>query len=272
LVVVTATAEELLGSSVDGTSAQPGSSAQKSKFELARQGHDALFKLNKDDAQYVDGRIRELATKKIVPKTKGTQNGLAIGAHVRRGDRHPLEFQYRDSYVPLNLFAEAARNLIDERFAADKAAKQHSFMIMASDDPMVYESLDFTGSSRAQERIKLANKPVVQHPNPDRHVMRKYIDESFGWEGGFFAAMFWNLGQPSASASSAIKPPSAETIRLRSLVGRAYMMDLAVLADASDFVLCTASAVGCRLLAVMMGWDSAMTKGNWINIDAGAQW
>ncbi len=50
------------------------------------------------------------------------------------------------------------------------------------------------------------------------------------------------------------------------------MMDLAVLADASDAIICTASAVGCRLLAVMMGWESAMEMGNWVNIDGDYRW
>jgi hypothetical protein len=50
------------------------------------------------------------------------------------------------------------------------------------------------------------------------------------------------------------------------------MMDLAVISEASDAVVCTVSAVGCRLLAVMMGWQSAMEEGNWVNIDGGYGW
>jgi hypothetical protein len=111
--------------------------------------------------------------------------------------------------------------------------------------------------------------------------MHKFVDETFGWEGGFFAAMFWNLGMSSLSAASAaaaasqarpVPPPSSEMMRLRSLVGRAYMMDLAVLADASDVVICTVSAMGCRLMAVMMGWESAIEKGRWVNIDGEFGW
>ncbi|KAK5663494.1 hypothetical protein OQA88_3924 [Cercophora sp. LCS_1] len=287
LIATTATAHVLFsGLGYNPDAPEPlDQTNQKAEFALARRGHDALFRLNKDDAEYVEHRSRDLMAKRIVPRTKGTQNGVSIGAHIRRGDRHPLEYQYRDSYIPLNKYADAARNMIENKFnhagafgTEDRAAKEHSFLILASDDPVVHESAELTGSSPAQDRIKLASKQAVEAPTPDRHIMRKFVDENFGWEGGFFAPMFWNLGTASTSAANTARSPggqpvlSPETTRLRSLVGRAYMMDLAVLADTSDAIVCTASAAGCRLLAVMMGWESAMENGNWVNIDAGARW
>lgn len=292
-------------------------SARKPAFALARKGHDALFHLNKDDAQYVDARVRDLLSKRIVPKTKGKQNGIAVGLHIRRGDRHPFEYQYRDSYTPLEKYTETAQSLIADRFShsegsADSAsAKEYSFLVVASDDPMVYENSEaMRGETKgsmypAQDRIRLASKQAIQKANPqDKSVMHKFAEEAFGWEGGFFSAMFWNLGMGSAAKSNAntnavnmakagsaaaalsdgMEPktspanfaapslPSQETLRLRSLVGRAYMMDLAVLSDVSDAIVCTVSSVGCRLLAVMLGWDSAVERGNWVNIDGGYGW
>ncbi|KAL0469035.1 hypothetical protein QR685DRAFT_445931 [Neurospora intermedia] len=286
LVVSTWTAIDLFGELlVGGSSDDPlerlKPSVQKKMFNLARLGHDALFRLNKDDNVYVDNRVRDLMARRIVPKTKGKQNGLAIGIHVRRGDRHPFEYQYRSSYMPVNIYAETAREILEDKFnhtgphrAEDAVAKSHSLMILASDDPMIYQATELKGATLAQERIKLAAKQEMKQPELDRNVMHKFHDEAFGWEGGFFSAMFWNLGQSSSNADVEAhkKSPSADAIRLRSLVGRAYMMDLAVLADASDVVICTVSAVGCRLLAVMMGWESAMEKGNWVNIDGGYGW
>ncbi|KAK3329429.1 hypothetical protein B0H66DRAFT_24479 [Apodospora peruviana] len=318
LVVTAATASEIFLGLVPTTSgrsngagpAEPplAPSARKTVFALARQGHDALFRLNREDSNYVDNRARELTAKRIIPKTKGKQNGLAVGVHVRRGDRHPFEYQYRDSYMPLNTYTDAVWELIEDRFshsgplgggAEDVAAKEHSFIVLASDDPMIYESNEVMGvlpTFPAQDRIRLASKQAIQDANgpPDKHVMRKFVDETFGWEGGFFAAMFWNLGMGGAASrtnantnaanmakaaelsrlSTATTPsqPSAETIRLRSLVGRAYMMDLAVVAEVSDVVVCTVSALGCRLLAVMMGWENAMEKGGWVNVDGGYDW
>jgi len=277
------------GSLTTAADPQPESHDQplrKTQFSLARRGYEALFRINKEDNDYVDARVRELLAKRIVPKSKGQRSGLAVGVHARRGDRHPLEYQYRHSYMPLNLYGDTARELIEAKFnhsgpfgGEDKAAKEHSIVVLASDDPMVYESAELAGASRAQERIKLASKQTVQKAAPDRSVLHKFVDEAFGWEGGFFAAMFWNLGVSTAHAAGSTgggggggTASSAETLRLRSLVGRAYMMDLAVLADASDVIVCTVSAVGCRLLAVMMGWESAIEEGNWVNIDGGYGW
>ncbi|KAH8910854.1 hypothetical protein BR93DRAFT_989382 [Coniochaeta sp. PMI_546] len=297
LIVSSSTVAELLGDFGDLAISEttPEASTQKTMFLLARQGHDALFRLNREDGDYVESRSRELLARRITPRSKGAQNGLAIGVHVRRGDRHPLEYQYRDSYIPTNTYAETARELLEKRFdrsgpqhgGEDGAAKQHSFVVLASDDPTVYEADEFRsggGASaaaavlRAQERIKLASKAAIQRAQPDKHVMRKFVDETFGWEGGFFAPMFKHLGSSAAGAGAEAggkRGPagaSAEAMRLRSLVGRAYVMDLAVLAEVSDVVVCTVSATGCRLLAVMMGWESAMEAGNWVNVDGRYRW
>ncbi|KAK4136519.1 hypothetical protein BT67DRAFT_182134 [Trichocladium antarcticum] len=283
LVASAATMDELFGSlaeTADPPSESHDRAVRKTQFKLARKGYEALSRLNSEDGDYVDARARELMAKRTVPTSNGPRNGLAVGVHVRRGDLRPLEFQYRHSYMPLNLYSDAARGVIESRFnhsgpsgGEDAAAKAHSLVVLASDDPMVYESAELAGASRAQERIKLASKQHVLRANPDKSVMHRFVDESFGWEGGFFAAMFWNLGVSKAHADAVGDGgPSAETRRLRSLVGRAYMMDLTVLARASDVVVCGVSAAGCRLLAVMMGWESAVEEGNWVNVDGGYGW
>ena len=88
--------------------------------------------------------------------------------------------------------------------------------------------------------------------------------------------MFWSLGRASSTAAVELLdsrlPPSAETLRLRELVGRAYVMDLAVLGQASDRLVCTVSSMGCKILAVMMGWEGAVVKGGWVNIDGDFEW
>lgn len=284
LVVSPTTFADIIGGFGGGLQASlpVESSVQENMFGLARQGYVALFKLNKEDGEYVESRVKTLRARRVVPKSKGKQDGMAIGVHVRRGDLHPLEYQYRYSYMPLNVYAETARLLQEDKYnhtgpngEEDKVAKHHSLVVLASDDPTVYESDEFSMANRAQERIKLASKAASNQGEPDRRVMRKFVDENFGWEGGFFAPMFWNLGlgsSGSGKSSSSAPLPSDETIRLRSLIGRAYMMDLAVLAEASDVVVCTVSAAGCRLLAVMMGWENAVEKGNWVNIDGRYAW
>ncbi len=137
------------------------------------------------------------------------------------------------------MYTERAREIVNSTYYGDEpisseVSKGHSMIVVASDDPLVYESGDFAGAARAQDQIRLASKSAIQQANPDRSAMHKFVDETFGWEGGFFAAMFWNLGVSTPSATNAGRappetgalPPSAETIQLRSLLGRAYMLDL----------------------------------------------
>src|SRR3569833_672173 len=286
LVVTTDTASDVLGGAGAGD-LPDGFSDKKAVFDLIREGYRELFLLNHEDAKYVSRRVADLRVKTRIPGAVGKE-GKVIGMHVRRGDRHPYEFQYRDSYIPMNLYTERAREMLNDSFFADgpiasEMQKGHSMTIVASDDPTVYEADEFAGSARAQEQIRLASKAAAaagarDAADLDRGVMHKFVDETVGWEGGFFAAMFWNLGLSSLGAANAAKAPalmlapSEETMRLRSLIGRAYMMDLAVLAEASNVVICTVSAMGCRLLAIMMGWEAAVDEGNWGNIDGDYEW
>ncbi|KAF2434986.1 hypothetical protein EJ08DRAFT_668022 [Tothia fuscella] len=66
-------------------------------------------------------------------------------------------------------------------------------------------------------------------------------------------------------------PPGMTALAMRQMVGRAYLLDLAVLGQ-SDAVVCGVSAGGCRILAVMMGWDRAIAQGMWRNVDGGFGW
>ncbi|KAI1828144.1 hypothetical protein F4861DRAFT_245306 [Xylaria intraflava] len=288
LVVSAATARETFGTSFNAeyeNLKKVDVNRERPIYDLARTGYEALFHLNTDDRTYVDGRVKELKEKASVPR--GNYNdGTIIGAHIRQGDLHPLEYEYNGAYIPLDQYAQKYRGLIEERHnfstplgGEDVVAKQHSFMIVASDNPDVYEADEIQGSLRAQEQIKLAGKPDKEPKAPERSFMHKFVDEEFGWEGGFFGSMFWNLGQATSHNAVTVKgesteanPPSADVARLRGLIGRAYIMDLAVLGEASDAVICTISAMGCRLLAVIMGWDKAMARGNWVNIDGNYLW
>jgi hypothetical protein len=136
----------------------------------------------------------------------------------------------------------------------------------------------------AQERIRLATKGAVQDATLDHHMLHDFIDESFGWERGFFASMFRNPGvarkNNAANAPGGVQlddvnagarfmaPPFEETLQLRNFI----VMDLAVLAESSDKVVCAVSAMGCRLLAVMMGGESAIQQGNWVNVHEDCSW
>ncbi|KAF5878724.1 uncharacterized protein Bfra_000891 [Botrytis fragariae] len=259
---------------------------QKPIFEMARLGYEALFHLSDDDNKYVDSRAGEFSAKsKLDPSNQ--QDGMVIGIHVRHGDRRPYEFQYKDSYIPLTVYSDKAHMLINEKFnhslpngEHDTLAKMASALVIASDDPDVYDSEEFKDVSRAQEQIRLASKNALDAaaPKPNTPGPRKFVDDTVGWEGGFYAGMFWSLGKPSGTPKTAVEtpdttlPPTTEALRLRELVGRAYLMDLAVLGKASDKIVCTVSATGCRLLAVMMGWEKAIDQGGFVNVDGNFNW
>lgn len=276
---------------------------QQPIFDLARAGYEALYSLTEPDASYVESRVTEFQNK---TESSGGETGLVIGIHVRHGDRHPMEFQYRDSYIPLNRYSDAARDLLYTTFNAsgpdggeDLAAEMHSLLVIASDDPNVYEAVEFSHSPRAQDLIRLAAKVDVEQTKPptlrdlkpsgkplqkedlEMSMFKRFEEESVGWEGGFFSGMFWSLGK-SESGAIVSQPDSVskvevskESMRLRELVGRAYLMDMAVLGQ-SDKVVCAVSSVSCKVLAVMMGWDRAMGKdgeiGGWINVDGDFEW
>ncbi|KAG7131556.1 hypothetical protein HYQ45_009935 [Verticillium longisporum] len=268
LVVTSATARSMWADSISKPYPRQGGhgdSSVRELYDLARAGYEALFKLNTEDAKYAEDRMNLLARK---TRTQGSSpnNGMVVGVHVRHGDCHPLEYQYRSSYIPINAFTDKARHIIEVSYQGagrggqdDVPAQEHSLIVMASDDPMVYESDEFRGAHQAQDRIRLAGKQEVQKGNPNPRVMHHFVDD--------LLAGRWLLRTHTKKPQ-----PTADAVRLRSYIGRAYMLDLAVLSGSSDVVICTVSAMGCRLLAVMMGWERAMEKDNWVNVDGDYGW
>ncbi|KAL2439191.1 hypothetical protein ABEF95_002510 [Exophiala dermatitidis] len=278
---------------------------QRQIFDMARLGYEALFKLRDDDAEYVRTRGEKMRSRRggSSPSTlpsvtvngrgylevtnKDGSNGL-LGIHIRRGDRHPLEPAYRLSYLPPDRYMAAARRLVGQ--------SEQWTLLLASDDPDMYDHPALADTVvRAQQRISLASK-------------RKLGDGGLGWEGGFFKDVFWSLGLPahvenerhagSPAPTKKARPdahqqqqqqtkeydqrhssfsrpvrdyntnPIEEALKLRELLGRAYLLDLAMLAQ-SDKVVCGVSSNACRILAVMLGWERAFENKDWINVDDG---
>ncbi|KAF2707126.1 hypothetical protein K504DRAFT_384091 [Pleomassaria siparia CBS 279.74] len=256
---------------------------QHNIFDFIRVGYEALFVLRPDDAKYVTERSAEI----YGPVAE--HGGISIGIHVRRGDKHPYEYQYQKDYIPLDRYVDAAREIYIERIenAGGKSKKKRSLwnenklfsrhtaskLVLASDDPVVYDTPELGPNTiRAQERIILATKATLEAAQGKKNP---WIDEITGWEGGFYRDVFFSLGRPVGNANDISKLDNTEVpegaMGIRELVGRAYMLDLAVLSKA-DTMVCTVSSIGCRLLAVMMGWDSAIVKGNWKNVDGDFDW
>ncbi|KAG9507335.1 hypothetical protein J7337_000885 [Fusarium musae] len=291
LVVSSATAKEVFPALLAQNHRVAGTEdGLRDLFELARIGYEDLFILSDEDQAYVDERVTAIQAKANTEGSLMTHIPI-IGLHVRHGDQHPLEFQYRDTYIPADVYLKQVIRYVDEYYnntgMEDNTQRRH-ITLLASDDPTVHEEPEFSHTILSQDRIRLASKGAIARASGNHHSLNNFVENTFGWEGGFFAPLFWNLGVQSknnaAEAPAGVNvdgvneearhmaPPSEETLRLRSLVGRAYMMDLAVLSESSDKIVCTVSASGCRLLAVMMGWEDSMENGGWHNVDGTYGW
>jgi len=300
-------------------STQAGARAQHRIFALMRAGHDALHALAlAGDANFVTARAHELADK------AHRAGGINVGVHVRRGDRRPWAFMYREDYIPLLAYMDAARALLAARFARDDPAHAPlppdedgvlqlaaapldadpsapmvfvrraaapgllaSAVVLASDDPEVYGRAEVRRATRAQDRIVLASKAALEGaavPPPPRK--NAWVDDVHGWERGFFASTFWGLGLPEsnivnnvadleeerAARARVLETGLPEAARaVREAVGRGYLLDLGVLGS-TDAVVCAVSSASCRVLAVMLGWERAIEKGEWVNIDGNYGW
>ncbi|KAI4151869.1 MAG: hypothetical protein LQ340_003240 [Diploschistes diacapsis] len=240
---------------------------QKPIFALMRAGFEALFQLAASDAEYVDNRLSEIEEK--------VQPGMSVGVHVRRGDKKPYEPKYaqKGEYVPSVRFVDVAndellRSLLPDNRTEFELGFNRSRMVLASDDPAVYDEWEFRGQERAQLRVVLA---TGQHDTVNISSYPDWEGEKVhqSWEGGFDQRQFWKM--PSSKEGGGWAWGADPAVQERQLMARAYLLDLAVVSR-MDRVVCTVSSAGCRLLAVMMGWDTAIEKGRWINVDGDWDW
>lgn len=269
-----------------------GAEKHRQVYELIRTGFQDLFKLVGEDASYAQSRIATLK------EEAASHGGSVVGMQVRRGDLHPLEYQYSRDYLPLERYASGARLLFRDLLTVNVPSQAasglgdfsavleyvHSPLLLASDDPDIFESAELSQAAapfkiqKAQERILLATKATLDESSPVAPIREpgsayvKHVDENSGWEGGFYSALFYSLGSSKASSGngSGEDGVSEQAMRIRELVGRAYLLDLAVLGE-SNGVVCAASSAGCRILGVMLGWD-AVVDGRWVNVDDGRVW
>lgn len=254
-----------------------GVSKNREIYDLLRTGYEGLFGLIGDDAAFVDHKAFALQ------KSSETTGAPVIGMHIRRGDLHPYELQFSDDYLPFERYTSAAEELLSSMASPNftAAAEHQTSILLASDDPDIYDSSDLSNTLptsisvlRAQERIVLASKKTLAPAVPLRNgAYTKHVDENSGWEGGFYSALFFGLGGGHPNTENPTdeeKDIIQQAMALRELVGRGYLLDLAVLSRA-DAVVCASSSAACRVLGVMMGWDKVV-NGAWKNVDAGRYW
>ncbi|KAL8807230.1 MAG: hypothetical protein Q9223_004421, partial [Gallowayella weberi] len=241
LVVSTATYRWVFGDLMEPLSydhhSQHKVARQQRAFSLARAGHDALFHLTGADADYLSTRLADLDS------TSRSRGGLTIGLHVRRGDRHPWERQYSDSYIPYSTYGSSAQSLLTAAFNPSNVTTPSpeaqtrlsaSKILLASDDPETYTAPEFSSLSTelAQSHILLANKAALDaalpkpgpvKPPTEEPAFIKFVEPNVGWEGGFFASIFWGLGNAAEGRAAArgtreerpSQEPNEESRRLR---------------------------------------------------------
>jgi hypothetical protein len=239
-----------------------------------------------DDTELVEARGKKGNGNQNKQDPTSTRQPI-VGIHVRRGDVRPFDVEYGSDYLPLDRYVDAAWDLASSLANKTETEKPHNSkthahaspsphpdatLLLASDDPDIYAEPEVSDVAQlAQSRIQLASKRTLEAAAEEQGqpVRNKYLDDITGWEGGFYKSMFYSLGSGDGRVPDQYEDPPAfdePTGMLRALIGRAYLLDLAVLGQ-SDGVVCASSATGCRLLAVMMGWEKAIVQEKWKNID-----
>lgn len=287
IVVSAATAQWTFGSSFAAEYAaarKHGLEKSHRIFDLIRQGYEDLSHIVGDDAAWVVDRVKEL-------RKNGAATGQAVvGMQIRRGDLHPYEFEFSRDYLPLEQFTSAAHSLMHSlspaRTPGTPATKESRLqsLLLASDDPSLVDNHELSVAaspltiSPAQDRLLLATKAALDSTSPAEPIREpgsayvKHVDENAGWDGGFYSSMFNNIGGSMTRGGNNGEDDivSEEAMRVRELIGKGYLLDLAVLGQ-SDGVVCAVSSAACRILGVMMGWE-AVEKGHWVNVDDGRAW
>lgn len=278
-------------------------------FDMMRAGYNDLFHLLGEDANYLQTRVRTLREDAnahggavigmhmrrgdLHPfEYQYSRDYLPLDRYVSAA-RHLLQAHVKHRHGS-DSAAPSAHSDVDDFSAMLESLR--SPLLVSSDDPEIYSSPDLSlaaspfALSPAQDRIQLATKAALDKTSPAEPLREpgsayvKHVDENSGWEGGFYSALFYSLGRSRSSTEPSTRPASIanetdaqtdgdmseQTLRMRQLIGRAYLLDLAVLGH-SDGVVCTVSSAACRVLAIMMGRD-AVTDGRWKNVDDGRMW
>jgi hypothetical protein len=306
------------------------SSSQQDIFSLMRTGYESLFHLaDHGDYEYLQTR------KDSVFAEIHSRGGSTVGLHIRRGDMHPQEKMFEADYLPLTRYMddahtflahhnpvnrqhESALNTLLSPFTAKPDLKRDlarsigaSQLFVASDDPLVFETPELSGTMRAQERFHLATKADLEG-TVDKSKAPSPLDTLHGWDGGFYRSVFLSLGRPDHrtilppkhailagssveseehrriakaaidattvvetsnnpwQASDSLEAPSNEALAMRTLIGRGYLLDLAVVGQC-DAIICDVGSAACRVLGVMAGWEK-VKQGQWRNIDGHVGW
>ncbi len=217
LVVTAQTAREIFDEEdavvdVDGGGGGGGDdvndpSSARALFDLARRGCEDLFVLNKHDADYVSGRVAELAAKKKIRGMAGK------GRHDRRHARAPRRPAPARVPVPRLVRAMNTYTVEGPRDPQRHLLRRRPHLQRGVQGPLAGRGGVGRPAGVRVGRVRRRGAGAgtdppgeqVGHPagQPGQERHTEVVDATFGWEGGFFAAMFWNLGLSTLSAANA---------------------------------------------------------------------
>jgi hypothetical protein len=121
------------------------------------------------------------------------------------------------------------------------------------------------GAQKPPQRARLVGRATSA---PQHDFFAAALADELHRAAGVSAHMHtqWRRGQGLPPAR-----PSSEAMAVREIVGRAYVLDLAVLGS-TDAVVCGVSSAACRILGVMVGWEKVRQGEGWRNVDGDFEW
>ncbi|KAK4704845.1 hypothetical protein P7C70_g1365, partial [Phenoliferia sp. Uapishka_3] len=233
---------------------------KKPMFQMSRHGFEEILVPSDETAEVIN------LARKTLDNATASRGGVYVGAHIRRGDRHPFSWFFHDSYIPLGDFV----------FAIQK----HWERARLTDAWLPSSPLAFIASASATVASELAS----EFPSGSELLALSSSKEP----------SINTLASKTEYTQSAFSKLSAEE---RKTLTRGMMVDFDLLVGGWRMkgerinrgeskrdmeegrkrpiaVVCTLSSNVCKMAAVALGWDAAFgdpgtTMGRWVNVDGG---
>ncbi|KAK6337859.1 hypothetical protein TWF696_001337 [Orbilia brochopaga] len=236
---------------------------QKPIFSLLRAGFDAVP---------LASGIRDAVLAHVVAIDVFDKDVVAV--QVRRGDRNAKEWWYHQGYIPVQRYMAVSRNdttAYDRRFELAAAEGGEDGEAGKKD---VWQKEYFL--PEYPEFLEEADRPVRVIASDASDVFEQpEVKECLGVAGGCVKAQGNTaVGSPGGFWAEDVAGLDAGE---RGEVAGAYLVDFGVLVESvvrarDGWVVCGYSGDMCRMLAVGMGWEAAIEKGHWVNIDGDFDW
>ncbi|KAM0749970.1 hypothetical protein T439DRAFT_43264 [Meredithblackwellia eburnea MCA 4105] len=234
---------------------------RKPMFELSRLSFESILLPSDENARLI--RMARESMNNITART----GGLYIGAHIRRGDRHPFSWFHHSDYIPIGEFVGKIQERWELARVTDTWLPEGATTFIASADPafgqqlgselpptsdtmllstVSNEELSYISSTREY------NQTLFSSLAPDERIRltRGMIVDFDLLVGG------WRLNDEAMEAGERAKVGKRHEIgdRRKKPIG----------------VVCTLSSNICKMAAVALGWETAFEQNAWINVDGGS--